>query len=286
MERLRVFRQGLKEAGYVEGENVSIEYRWAENQWVGCRSWLPIWFAAGSPSSLRPGPNLSAFAAKAATTTIPIVFIVSDDPGPTFGLVISLARPSANLTGINFLNAELAAKRLESVASACATRFAWRAGQPNECCDHGNHVARFGSAAQTMGLQIQVGRARTSREINEAFTAFANERPHALFVAQDGLFSARRVHLAQLTTRYVIPAAYGSRDFAEAGGLMSYGANIVDAYRQVGAYTGRILKGAKPVDLPVVQSSKFELVLNAETARTLGLAIPPSLLAIADEVIE
>jgi putative ABC transport system substrate-binding protein len=142
------------------------------------------------------------------------------------------------------------------------------------------------SAAQGIGLQIQVVRARTSREINEAFATFVSERPHALFVAQDGLFSSRRIHLVHLATRYAIPAAYGSRDFAEAGGLMSYGANIVETYRQVGVYTGRILKGAKAADLPVVQSSKLELVINAETARTLGLDVPATLIARADEVIE
>jgi putative tryptophan/tyrosine transport system substrate-binding protein len=245
MERLRVFRQGLKEAGYVEGENVSIEYRWAENQLGRLPELAADLIRRRVTVIAATGSNLSAFAAKEATTTIPIVFIVSDDP-VRLGLVASLARPSANLTGINFLNAELAAKRLELLRQLVPTAVRVAAlVNPMNVATTETTLRDLESAAQTMGLQIQVLRARASHEINEAFAAFANERPHALFVAQDGLFSARRIHLTQLTTRYVIPAAYGSRDFAEAGGLMSYGANIVDAYRQVGAYTGRILKGAK-----------------------------------------
>jgi putative tryptophan/tyrosine transport system substrate-binding protein len=285
-DRLRVFRQGLKEAGYVEGENVAIESRWAENQ-LGRLPELAIDLVRRRVAVIAAlGSNLSALAAKEAATTIPVVFIVSEDP-VRLGLVTSLARPGGNLTGINFLNAELAAKRLELLHELVPTavRVAVLVN-PTTATTTEITLRDLESAAQGIGLQIQVVRARTSREINEAFATFASERPHALFVAQDGLFSSRRIHLVHLATRYAIPAAYGSRDFAEAGGLMSYGANIVEAYRQVGVYTGRILKGAKAADLPVVQSSKLELVINAETARTLGLSVPPTLIARADEVIE
>jgi len=285
-DRLRVFRQGLKAAGYVEGENVAIEYRWAENQ-LGRLPELAIDLVRRRVGVIAAlGSNLSALAAKEAATTIPVVFIVSEDP-VRLGLVTSLARPGGNLTGINFLNAELAAKRLELLHELVPTavRVAVLVN-PTTATTTEITLRDLESAAQGIGLQIQVVRARTSREINEAFATFVSERPDALFVAQDGLFSSRRIHLVHLATRYAIPAAYGSRDFAEAGGLMSYGANIVEAYRQVGVYTGRILKGAKAADLPVVQSSKLELVINAETARTLGLDVPPTLLARADEVIE
>jgi putative ABC transport system substrate-binding protein len=208
------------------------------------------------------GSNVSALAAKEASATIPVVFIVSED-AVRLGLVGSLARPGGNLTGINFLNAELAAKRLDLLHELVpgAARVAVLIN-PTTVPTAEITLRDLQAAAQAMGLQIQVVRARTSREINEAFATFARERPDALFVAQDGLLTARRVHLAHLATRHAIPAAYGSRDFAEAGGLMSYGANVVDAYRQVGVYTGRILKGAKPADLPVVQSTKFDLVLT------------------------
>jgi ABC-type uncharacterized transport system substrate-binding protein len=285
-DRLPLFRQGLKEAGYVEGENVAIEYRWAENQFGRLPALANDLIRRRVAVLAALGSNLSAIAAKEAAPTIPVVFIVSEDP-VRLGLVSSIARPGGNLTGINVLNAELAAKRLDLLHEFVPTAVRVAAlVNPTNVTTTETTLRDLESAAQGIGLQIQVVRARTSREINEAFATFEHERPHALFVAQDGLFSSRRIHLAHLATRYAIPAAYGSRDFAEAGGLMSYGASIVDAYRQVGAYTGRILKGAKAADLPVVQSSKFELVINAETARTLGLSVPPTLLARADEVIE
>jgi putative ABC transport system substrate-binding protein len=285
-DRMPLFRQGLKEAGYVEGENVAIEYRWAENQFGRLPALANDLIRRRVVVLAALGSNLSAIAAKEAAPTIPVVFIVSEDP-VRLGLVSSIARPGGNLTGINVLNAELAAKRLDLLREfvPAAVRVAALVN-PTSVTTTETTLRDLESAAQGIGLQIQVVRARTSREINEAFATFKHERPHALFVAQDGLFSSRRIHLVHLATRYAIPAAYGSRDFAEAGGLMSYGASIVEAYRQVGAYTGRILKGVKAADLPVVQSSKFELVINAETARTLGLSVPPTLLARADEVIE
>jgi ABC-type uncharacterized transport system substrate-binding protein len=231
------------------------------------------------------GPAV-AFAAKAATTTIPIVFGVAEDP-VRLGLVASLARPDGNLTGINFLVGELAAKRLELLRAlvTAATRVAVLVN-PAHATNTESTLRDVEPAARDMGLQIQVLNASTSREIDAAFATIVRERPDALFVGNDALFSARRVQLILLAGRHGVPAIYWDREFAEAGGLMTYGSNIVDVYRQLGVYVGRILKGAKPLDLPVVQSSKFELVINAQTARMLGLTVPPSLLAIADEVIE
>ena len=277
---------GPEESGYVEGENVAIEYRWAENQIDRLpelaaelvRRRVAVIAATGGPPSV--------LAAKAATTTIPIVFIVAEDP-VRLGLVASLARPGGNLTGINFFTTELVAKRLELLRELvpAATRVAVLVNPANAArCE--TTLRDVEPAARAMGLQIQVLNASTSREIDAAFATFVRERPDALFVGTDPFFTSRRVQLAHLAARHAIPATYADARFAEAGGLMSYGANIADAYRQVGVYTGRILKGAKPADLPVVQSTKFELVINAQTARMLGLTVPPTLLAPADEVIE
>jgi putative ABC transport system substrate-binding protein len=285
-DRLRAFRQGLKNAGYVEGENVTIEYRWAE----GHNDRLPalaadlvrrrvavITSTVGTPSVL---------AAKAATTTIPIVFGVSEDP-VGLGLVGSLARPGGNATGINYLNTELVAKRLALLRELvpAASRVAVLVNPANAAVTE-TTLRDVEPAARTMGLQIQVLNASSSREINAAFAEFVRERPDALFVGGDPFFNSRRIQLALLAARHAVPAAYAQRDYPAAGGLMSYGTNVSDAWRQVGDYTGRILKGVKPADLPVVQSSKFELVINAETARLLGLELPPTVLARADEVIE
>jgi len=285
-ERLHGFRRGLKEVGYVEGDNVAIEYRWAEGQDDRLPALAADLVRRRVAIIAATGSNLSAFTAKAATMTIPTLFVVSEDP-VKLGLVASLARPGGNLTGINFFNAELTAKRLELLHELvpAATRVAVLVNPTNVSTTE-TTLRDLGPAARTMGLQIQVLRASTRGEINAAFATFLHERPDALFVGQDPLFGSRRVHLAHLATRHAIPATYSVRDYAEAGGLMSYGANIVDAYRQVGIYAGRILKGAKPVDLPVVQASKFELVINAEAARMLSITVPPSLLATADEVIE
>lgn len=230
------------------------------------------------------GPS-AALAAKAATTTIPIVFGIGSDP-VKIGLVASLASPGGNLTGINFFSSELAAKRLELLREMVPTtaRVAVLV-DPNFSTTEAL-AGDTETAARTMGLHTQVLNASTSSEINAVFANFMSERPDALLLGTGPFFVSRRVQLALLAGRYAIPAIYGTRVYTEAGGLMSYGASLTDSYRQLGVYTGRILKGAKPVDLPVVQSSKFELVINAETARMLGLTVPPSLLAIADEVIE
>jgi putative tryptophan/tyrosine transport system substrate-binding protein len=284
-DRLRAFRQGLKDTGYVEGENVAIEYRWAEGQFDR----LPALAAelVRRQVAVIVAATLSAtVVAKAATTVIPIVFAVAEDP-VALGLVASFAWPGGNLTGINYFNYELVAKRLELLRELVpgAANVAVLVNPTNA----GNAeitVKGVDAAARAVGLQVRVLNASTSHEIDAAFATFVRERPDAIFIGGDTVFASRRVQLAHLATRHAIPAIYAQREYAEAGGLMSYGTNVADAYRQVGVYTGRILKGAKPADLPVVQSTKFELVINAQTARTLGLTVPPALLARADEVIE
>jgi putative tryptophan/tyrosine transport system substrate-binding protein len=282
-DRLRAFREGLKDSGYVERENVAIEYRWAENQ----LDRLPELAAelVRRQVAVIVGATPSAFAAKAATTTIPIVFIAAEDP-VKLGLVASLARPGGNLTGINFLNAELTAKRLELLRELvpAATRVAVLVNPAGP--DAETTLRDVEPAARAIGLQIQVLNASTSREIDAAFATFVRERPDAVFVGLDVFFNSRRAQLVNLASRHALPAAYPLRDFAEVGGLMSYGTNILDTFRQIGVYAGRILKGAKPAELPIVQSTKFELVINAWTARMLGLIVPDKLLVAADEVIE
>jgi putative tryptophan/tyrosine transport system substrate-binding protein len=285
-ERLRGFRQGLKDTGYVEGENIAIEYRWAEGQFDRLAALAAELVRRQVAVIVATGGISSAMAAKAATTTIPIVFLAAEDP-VRVGLVASLARPGGNLTGINFLNTELAAKRLgllrELVPGAARVAVLLN---PANAMNAETTLRDAKAAARAMGLQIQVLNASTSGEINAAFASLGRERPDALFVGGDAFFNSRRFQLVNLASRYAVPATYADRVLPEVGGLMSYGSNIVDAWRQVGLYTGRILKGAKPTDLPVVQASKLELVINAETARMLDLTLPPSLLATADEVIE
>jgi putative tryptophan/tyrosine transport system substrate-binding protein len=229
---------------------------------------------------------VAAFAAKAATTTIPIVFLVNEDP-VGLGLVASLARPGGNATGINIFTAEVAAKRLDLLRELVprATRVGVLVNPANVTSTE-SMLRDVTAAARAIGLQIRVHNASTSREIETAFASFVHERPDALFVGTDPYFYSRRVQFAVLAAQHTIPATYSQRDFVEAGGLMSYGTNVGDAYRQMGVYAGRILKGTKPADLPVVQANKFELAINVPTARALGLTVPPSLLAIADEVIE
>jgi ABC-type uncharacterized transport system substrate-binding protein len=278
------FRKGLSETGYVEGQNVAFEFRWGAGQDSGLpelaadliRRRVAVIVAPGTPA---------AIAAKAATTTIPIVFATGYDP-VALGFVGSLARPGGNLTGISFLSGELAAKRLELVRELKlgATRVAVLVNPALATAE--TNLKDVEAAARAIGLQIQVLNASTSREIDAAFATFLRERPDALFVSGDPFFMSRRVQIIQLATLHRVPATFAQREFVEAGGLMSYGASVTDAWRQVGVYAGRILKGAKPAELPVVQSSKFELVINAQTARTIGLTVPDKLLVAADEVIE
>ena len=283
--RLRAFREGLKEIGYTEGENVAIRYRYAEGQ----NDQLPamaIELARGQVSVLITGGTPAAFAAKAATTTIPIVFILAEDP-VRLGIVASIPRPGGNATGINFVSGELGAKRLALLRELLpgAVRIAVL-NNPSDAATAETTVREVEAGARAMGLEVQILNASSSNEIHAAFATMARERPDALFLSSDPLWTSRRVQLATLAARHALPMASQAREVVEAGGLMSYGGKIEHAFRQAGVYAGRILKGAKTGDLPVVQSSRFELVINADTARMLGIAVPPSLLAIADEVIE
>ncbi len=282
-DRLRAFRQGLKDTGYVEGENVLIEYRWAEGQ----VDRLPLLAAelVRRQVAVIAALGSAVFAAKAATTTIPIVFISAEDP-VKLGLVASLARPGGNLTGFNIFNEEVAAKRLELLRELVpgATRVAVLVDPTNG--PTGTTLKDVEAAARALGLQIQVLEASTSSEINAAFGTFVRERPDALYVGGGPFFNTRRIQLAILAAHHSVPMTSTARAIADVGGLMSYGSDVLDTIRQVGVYTGRILKGAKPADLPVVQASKFVLVINLQTARALGLDVPASLLARADEVIE
>jgi len=284
-DRLRAFRQGLKDTGYVEGDNVAIEYRWADNQAdriAGLAAELVRRQVALIATTIGAPP---ALAAKAATTTIPIVFAVSEDP-VRLGLVANLARPGGNLTGINYFNSELVAKRLELLREMvpAATRVAVLVNPTGPNAE--TTLRDAASAARAMGVQVQIFRAGTSREIDTAFVTMTHERPDALYVSNEAFFNSRRVQLVHRATLHKLPTTYSQRQYPEIGGLMSYGTNVTDAFRQVGVYAGRILKGAKPAELPVVQATKFELVINAQTARMLDLTVPDKLLVAADEVIE
>jgi ABC-type uncharacterized transport system substrate-binding protein len=279
------FSQGLSETGYVEGQNVTAEYHWLDGKYDRLPSLMAdlvrrrvaVIATIGDPSTL---------AAKAASATIPIAFGVSGDP-VAHGLVASLARPGGNATGINFLTSEVLAKRLGLLRELVpkAVRVAVLVN-PTNAPSAESTLRDVPEAARAIGLQIQILNASTSREIEAAFATMALNHADALFVGPDGFFNARRVQFATLATHYRIPASYGAREFVESGGLMSYGTDLLDMYRQVGFYTGRILKGANPADLPVVQSTKFEFVLNAQAARLPGLEVPNAVQLLADEVIE
>jgi putative ABC transport system substrate-binding protein len=284
-DRLRAFRLGLKDVGYVEGETVTIIYHFAEGQFDRLPD-LAAELVRRRVTVIAASATPAAIAAKPATTTIPIAFIAAEDP-VRLGLVASLARPGGNLTGINFFTSELTAKRLDLLRELLprAVRVAVLVN-PADATNTASTLRDVEAAARAIGLQVQVLNASTSREINAAFEDVGRDRPDALFVGPDTFLTARRIQVVQLAAFHRLPAVYPVRDFVEVGGLMTYGAKSMDAFRQLGVYAGRILKGAKPADLPVIQSTKFELVINAETARMLGLTMPPTLLAIADEVIE
>ena len=281
---LGIFRQGLAEAGYVESRNVGIEYRFAEGRY----DQLPVLaeeLVRRQVAMIFANPSPAALAAKAATATIPIVFTAAEDP-VRLGLVTNLARPTDNATGVTFQFAELGPKQMGLLRELVprAARIGLLVNPSNmNAADVTKNLTATGAA---MGVQIEQVQASNILDIDAAFASLVRKRADALVVGPDSFFFSRRLQLATLATRHTIPAIYNIREFAEAGGLMSYGTSLVEAYRQAGIYAGRILKGAKPADLPVVQSSKFEFVINLSTARALGIEIPPTLLARADEVIE
>src|SRR5215475_10689518 len=278
------FRKGLNESSYVEGQNVTVEYHWLEGQYDRLPALLANLVRRQVAVIATPG-NVTSVAAKAATAEVPIVFAVGEDP-VKLGLVASLARPGGNATGTNFLIQETVAKRLRLLHELVpkAVRVAVLVNPTNSATD--STVRGTKEAAATLGLQIQILNASSIGEIDAAFATLARERPDALFVGGDAFFIGRTVQLATLGAHNRIPATYSQRVFVAAGGLMSYGTDIGDAFRQVGVYTGSVLKGAKPADLPVLQSTKFELVINLHTARLLGIEVPPGIISIADEVIE
>jgi putative ABC transport system substrate-binding protein len=283
--RLRGFHQGLKEARYIEGENVTILYRWADDR----TDRLPLLAAelvSRSVAAIFTAGIPSALAAKAATTTIPIIFVVGSDP-VQIGLATSLSRPGGNLTGIDVFTAQIGAKRLEVLRDLLP--HATRIGVVVNPADAGAtdvQLKELDAAALAMGLQIKIHNADTRREIDAAFEAMDRDRPDAVFAGTSTFLNGRNVQLVQLSTFHRLPTIYGLRDFVEIGGLISYGSDIIDSFRQAGRYVGRILKGAKPTELPIVKADKFELVINAQTARMLGLTVPSSLLGRADEIID
>jgi len=282
---LGAFREGLGETGYVEGQNVAIEYRWAENDLSRIPELVADLVRRRVAVIATPGSSAAALAAKAATSTIPIVFSLGLDP-VQLGLVASLSRPGGNITGVNSMSNELVAKRLGLLHELLptATRFAVLVNPKNPTTESLKKDVEVAAAA--IGPQIEFFTASTGVDIDTAFVSLVQRRADALLVHPDNLFINRRIQLTTLAARHAVPAIYPLRPDAEAGGLMSYGTKLADAHRQAGVYTGRILKGAKPADLPVVQPTKFEFVINLQTAKTIGLTVPPTLLARTDEVIE
>jgi putative tryptophan/tyrosine transport system substrate-binding protein len=286
VRRMAAFRKGLSETGHGEGQNVTVEYYWLEGKYDRIGALMADLIRRQVAVIATPGSSPAALAAKAATSTIPIVFGVGDDP-VKIGLVASLARPGGNATGINFFSQEVTSKRLGLLRELApmAARIAVLVNPGSQTVVEAT-LQEVQEAARILGLQILVFKASTSGEIDTAFGSLVRERADALFVAGDGFFNSRRVQFATLAARDRVPASYASREYVEVGGLMSYGTNTTDMFRQVGIYTGSILKGTKPADLPVMQSTKFDFLINLQTARALGIEVPPMLLARTDEVIE
>jgi len=280
------FRNGLSESGYVEGLNVAIDYRWAGNQYDRLPALAAELVRRKVAVIVATGGTVSVPVAKAVTTTIPIVFNMGGDPVQA-GLIASLNRPGGNVTGISYMNVELGAKRLGLLHELLpgASRFAVLV-DPNVPAAAESTVTDLHAAASTIARQIEVLAAGTNREIDAAFARLAQTRSDALLVSPLPLFYDRRVQILTLAARHAIPAIYPAREWAEAGGMMSYGSSFIDLFRQTGIYTGRVLKGEKPADLPILRATKFELVINLQTAKTFGIEVPPTLLARADEVIE
>jgi len=284
VNQVAAFRKGLREAGYVEGQNVAIEFRWAAGQDDRLPDLAVDLIRRRVAVIATPGSTPASLAAKATTTTMPIVFAIGTDP-VAMGLVASLNRPGGNATGVSFQNVELVAKRLGMLRELApgANRFVALVNPNTAFIDA--IVEELQASASGLGLSIEILRAGTGREIDAAFVNL--QKPGvALLVGPDAVFTSRRAQIVTLATRHVLPAIYYAREFAEIGGLISYGPNLADVYQQTGIYVGRVLKGEKPADLPVVQPTKFELVVNLNTARALGISIPSTLLATADEVIE
>ena len=280
------FRNGLNETGYTEGRNVAVEYHWLEGRYDRLPALLAELVGRRVAVIATPGSTPAALAAKAATTTIPIVFGVAEDP-VKLGLVANLARPGGNATGVNFFVSEVVRKRLGLLRDLIprAVRIAAMINPGNAATAEAT-LREVQKAADALGLQIHVVNASTSDEINAAFATISHERAEALFLGPDAFFNSRRVQLVTLSARDRIPTVYGTRDYVEVGGLMSYGTNITDSFSQAGVYVGKILNGTKPAELPVIQSTKFEFVINLQTAKALGLDVPSGLLLAADEVIE
>ena len=282
-QHVTAFRQGLKEAGFVEGENVAIEYRWAEGQYDRLRALVAD--LVDRKVSVIAANSPSALAAKTATTTIPIVFTTGDDP-VNLGLVASLSRPTGNVTGVTFFGGALVAKQLELlhelIPQATVISVLVNPNFPGTAFQ----LRDVQEAARTLGHPMHVLNASTGSEINTAFETVAQQRTDALLVAGDSFFLSRLSQFITLAARHAVPTIYPQREYVAGGGLISYGTSVTDAYRQVGVYVGRILNGAKPTDLPVMRATKFELVINLQTAKLLGLEVPPTVLARADEVIE
>jgi putative tryptophan/tyrosine transport system substrate-binding protein len=279
------FRKGLSDTGYIEGQNVSVEYHWLEGRYDRLPALMADLVRRQVAVIATPGGSLAALAAKAATATIPIVFGVAENP-VSIGLVASLARPGGNLTGINFFLGEVVAKRLGLLHELVpkAVRIAVLVNPANIASTES--IRDIPEAARTLGLQVQVLKASTGPEIDAGFSAMVRDRADALFIAPDAFFVSRRVQFATLAARDRVPTSCVNREMVEAGLLMSYGANIADMFLQVGIYTGDILKGTKPADLPVLQSTKFEFVINLQTAKALGIEVPLPVQQLADEVIE